>query len=67
MTRFLLLVMESASSIDDKYLADAARLLQLVDRPSFRTANAIFAVTTNRFISNSIDAIKTVETILSFL
>ena len=59
--------MESASSIDDKYLADAARLLQLVDRPSFRTANAIFAVTTNSFVSNSIDAIKTVEAILSFL
>ena len=59
--------MESASTIDNDHLAKAARLLQLVDRPSFRTANAIFAVTTNSFVSNSIDAIKTVESILSFL
>ena len=59
--------MTSVSTRDDDHLAKAARLLQLVERPAFTTANAIFAVTTNRFISNSIDAIKTVETILSFL
>ena len=61
------LTMTSGSTRDDDHLGKAARLLQLVDRPSFRTANAIFAVTTNSFISNSIDAIKTVESILSFL
>ena len=59
--------MESASTLDNDHLAKAARLLQLVDRPSFRTANAIFAVTLNSFISNSNDAIKTVESVLSFL
>ena len=59
--------MTSVSTLDNDHLAKAARLLQLVERPAFTTANAIFAVTTNSFISNSIDAIKTVESILSFL
>ena len=59
--------MTSVSTRDDDHLGKAARLLQLVERPAFTTANAIFAVTTNSFISNSIDAIKTVESILSFL
>ena len=67
MTPLSALTMTSVSTGDDDHLAKAARLLQLVERPAFTTANAIFAVTTNRFISNSIDAIKTVETILSFL
>ena len=61
------LTMTSVSTRDDDHLGKAACLLQLVDRPSFRTANAIFAVTTNSFVSNSIDAIKKVESILSFL
>ena len=67
MSPLQLLNMDYFSQIDDDHLAKAARLLQLVERPAFTTANAIFAVTTNSFVSNSIDAIKTVESILSFL
>ena len=56
--------MDYFSRIDDDHLTDAACLLQLVDRTSFSTSNAIFAVSSDTEKATNPECIKTVKTAL---
>ena len=56
--------MDYFSRIDDDHLTDAACLLQLVDRTSFTTSNAIFAVSSDTEKATNPEFIKTVKTAL---
>ena len=56
--------MDYFSRIDDDHLTDAAYLLQLVDRTSFSTSNAIFAVSSDTGKATNPECIKTVKTAL---